>query len=126
VADGSIDANKLVPNAVTTGKIADGAVTTAKIATGAVSVSKLSGMSGSVSVDPGTVDPQSCVTRAVDVTGMVIGDHPVLQSPADLEDGLTAQALAADTPDKMNVRICNVTVDPVPAVPHAHGYLVLR
>jgi hypothetical protein len=78
-------------------------------------------------VDPGPpIAAQTCVKVEADATGILAGDHPILQPPADLEDGLTAQALAADTTDKMNVRICNVTVDPVPAVPHTHGFLVLR
>jgi hypothetical protein len=49
-----------------------------------------------------------------------------MQPPADLENGLIVQGLAADTGDKLNVRVCNVSDLTVPAVPRTHGFLVLR
>jgi hypothetical protein len=118
---------KLADGAVTTAKLADGAVTTAKIADGNVTVAKLSGLRGTVSIDPGaSVVAETCVTVTPTVNGMSPADSPILQPPADLENGLTAQALGADNPNEMKVRICNVTGSNVPAAPHTYGFLALR
>ena len=115
-------------NAVTADKVQDGTLTGADVADGSVGLTKLSGTSGTTTVDPGPgIAAHTCVTVPATAPNVASGDHPIVQPPADLEDGLIVQGLAADTGGVLKVRVCNVSAtDPVATAPHTYGFIVLR
>jgi hypothetical protein len=72
------------------------------------------------------VTANTCVVAKAGVPGIQLGDRPIVHVAADLEAGLIAEPVLADTQDKLSVRLCNMTAVDIPGAPHTYGYLVLR
>jgi hypothetical protein len=111
---------------VSTAKVADGAVTGTKIANGTVALANLSTVSGDATVDPDPLAAQSCAIVEANAAAIRANDRPIFQVPAGLENGLTAEAMTADTDGKLRFRLCNVTNAGIDSVSLSYGYLVLR
>jgi hypothetical protein len=60
------------------------------------------------------------------VPGIVAGDRPVIHVDANLENGLIAEPLIADTPDTLRFRLCNTSPVNVDGNPRPYGFLILR
>jgi hypothetical protein len=83
-------------------------------------------VSGDATVDPDPLAAQSCAIIEANAVGILHDDRPIFQVPAGLENGLTAEAMTADTDGKLRFRLCNVTNAGIDSASLSYGYLVLR
>ncbi len=81
---------------------------------------------GNVSVDPADLPADSCAVEAAGVPGIAIGDRPILHVDANLEAGLMAEPLIADTPNTLRFRLCNTKGISLDGSSRSYGFLILR
>jgi hypothetical protein len=72
------------------------------------------------------LDAGTCAKVHASAPGMKNGDRPIFQVSDDLEDGLTAEAMRADSDDELKFRLCNYTAGHIDSQPQQYGFLVLR
>ena len=128
IKNGEVDTVDLRDGAVTGSKVADGAITGAKAADGTIGLADLATVSGDVDVDPAPLAANTCRIETAAATGIRVGDRPIFQVPADLEDGLIAEPVVADTNDVLRFRLCNTkeSAADIDSASRSYGYLVLR
>ena len=83
-------------------------------------------MSGNAPADAPNLTAGTCAIVEGDAPGMLNGDHPILQVPAAINDGLTVDAMTADMDGKLRIRVCNRAAADFDSPQLSYGYLVLR
>ena len=64
--------------------------------------------------------------QTASVPGIVSGDRPVIHVDANLENGLIAEPLIADTADTLRFRLCNTSSAGIDGNSRPYGFLILR
>jgi hypothetical protein len=143
LATSAVETAELAGDAVTSAKIkngevvaediADGTVTGAKVADASLRMADLAApngsnapLVGSVDVDPEDLPADSCAVETAYVAGIASGDRPILHVDANLEAGLIAEPLIADTANTLRFRLCNTTALPINGSSRPYGFLILR
>jgi hypothetical protein len=106
--------------------IADNVVTGAKVADGSLAAADAATVSGTETIDFGSVPANDCITQTIDLNVDVDGDVIVV-TPGDATayatGGLSVHPSDSNVADLIRVNVCNVTagaIDP-PATPFAYA-----
>jgi hypothetical protein len=143
LATAAVETAELAADAVTSAKIkngeivaediADGTVTGAKVADASLRMADLAApngsnapLVGSINVDPADLAGDSCAVESASVAGIVPGDRPILHVDANLEAGLIAEPLIADTANTLRLRVCNTKASSVDGSSRPYGFIILR
>jgi hypothetical protein len=136
VADGSITAAKLAPNAVTTGVIENGAVTatklgddavgSAKVADGTIRAADLATEVAGADATTGALAAGACEVVTSTAPAVKDKDLALVFAGTGIPDGLIAQPLVADKDGELKLRVCNITPGPLAPASFTYGFVVLH
>ena len=112
VALDSLTASDLAADSVGSSEIAAGAVGSSEVSDGSLTSSDIFTMKGTVTLDPGSILPQTCSNQqsaASSVLGIQVGDTAIVTPPSGINAALTVSATHQTAADRLTVRICNIS-----------------
>lgn len=82
--------------------------------------------SGTIDVNPASINGSESGETEVTISGAAVGDIVIMNVPATLETGLAYSGVRVSATDKVQVRLTNVTTDPVNGASLTWTYTIIR